>query len=278
MLKTVIFDMASSEGDFWASQRWKIVKVAGLLMVFAVLLRLIQDYLHAYINNYHFYFSESILHKGFWFVFFPVSVLQGYVIGKFSNTFSGKLKLAFLTVLIILATLVHLASFAFIISTAYSIFLNHSYSFINLLRYSFSEDTYLCLLIYAISTLVFSRLNAEKPKAPSAQRYLTVVMVGSGAKTTAVNVNDIFYVSSASPYVALHTATRKFLHSETLKVLGQQLNPAQFVRIHKSTIVNIREVESYQSRLNGDYDITLKNGEVVRMSRNYSTPFKSQFK
>ncbi|MEQ8685853.1 MAG: LytTR family DNA-binding domain-containing protein [Imperialibacter sp.] len=270
--------MASSEGDFWASQRWKIVKVAGLLMVFAVLLRLIQDYLHAYINDYHFYFSESIIHKGFWFVFFPVSILQGYAIGKFSNRFSRKVKLAFLAVLTILATLVHLVSFAFIISTAYSIFLNHSYSFINLLRYSFSQDTYLCLLIYGISALVFSRLDAEKLKTSSEQRYLTAVMVGSGAKTTAVSVNDIFYVSSASPYIALHTATRKFLHSETLKALGEQLNQQQFVRIHKSTIVNIKEVESYQSRLNGDYDITLKNGEVVRMSRNYSTSFKAQFK
>jgi hypothetical protein len=270
--------MVTHESPFWASKRWKIVKAAGLLMAFAVFLRLIQDYLHAYINDYHFYFSESILYKGFWFIFFPVSILQGYVIWRFSNAFFGKFRFVLLTVLIILATILHLFSFAVIISTGYSIFLNHSYSFVNLITHSFSEDTYLCLLIYGISAMVFSRLDAEKLKAPAEQRYLTIVMVSSGAKTTAVNANDIFYISSASPYIALHTATRKFLHSETLKALERQLNPAQFVRIHKSTIVNIKEVESYQSRLNGDYDITLKNGEVVRMSRNYSTSFKHQFK
>ncbi|WP_162054582.1 LytTR family DNA-binding domain-containing protein [Pontibacter pamirensis] len=44
--------------------------------------------------------------------------------------------------------------------------------------------------------------------------------------------------------------------------------------MHRSTIVNTAQVEHIRSRSNGDYDVTLKNGEVVRMSRNYYPAFK----
>ncbi|RYF37203.1 MAG: LytTR family transcriptional regulator, partial [Cytophagaceae bacterium] len=46
---------------------------------------------------------------------------------------------------------------------------------------------------------------------------------------------------------------------------------------HKSCIVNITKVRSYQSRLNGDYDLLLSNEVVLRVSRNYASGFKTAF-
>ena len=50
-----------------------------------------------------------------------------------------------------------------------------------------------------------------------------------------------------------------------------------FVQIHKSLIVNLAHVESYKSRLNGDYDITMSNGTSLRLSRTYARAFKAKF-
>lgn len=52
----------------------------------------------------------------------------------------------------------------------------------------------------------------------------------------------------------------------------------KFIRIHKSNLVNIDFVESFVSRFNGDYDLTLSNNVTLRISRNYAADFKKAFK
>jgi DNA-binding LytR/AlgR family response regulator len=61
-----------------------------------------------------------------------------------------------------------------------------------------------------------------------------------------------------------------------LKSLENQLDKKQFIRIHKSHIINLQKIISYQSRQNGDYDVTLSDGTVLRVSRNYAKDFKSK--
>lgn len=56
-----------------------------------------------------------------------------------------------------------------------------------------------------------------------------------------------------------------------------KLDTRTFVRVHKSTIVNLEKVSSFKSRLNGDYDLLLKNGTIVRLSRTYAANFKNEF-
>ncbi|MBK7426438.1 MAG: LytTR family transcriptional regulator DNA-binding domain-containing protein [Saprospiraceae bacterium] len=50
----------------------------------------------------------------------------------------------------------------------------------------------------------------------------------------------------------------------------------QFVRIHKSSIINIEKVKSYTSRLNGDFDVLMENGIKLRLSRNYVKLFREK--
>ncbi|HNJ56177.1 MAG TPA: LytTR family DNA-binding domain-containing protein, partial [Chitinophagaceae bacterium] len=69
---------------------------------------------------------------------------------------------------------------------------------------------------------------------------------------------------------------KKYLHSQSLKSILQQLDEKQFVQIHKSCLVNINTIASCTSRLNGDYDLTLTNGSVLRLSRNYVPVFRQK--
>ncbi|MBK7245446.1 MAG: LytTR family transcriptional regulator [Saprospiraceae bacterium] len=137
-------------------------------------------------------------------------------------------------------------------------FYYHTYSIQQTLRYAISEYVYLLVLFYTIPVLVFQFFtNKTHPNE-------TVV-------------DEILYCSANPPYITLHLDGKKYLHTEPLKSISFRLNPNQFVRIHKSTIVNIDRVVSYTTRLNGDYDLTLKNNVQLRLSRNYSTDFKNQF-
>ncbi|MNY49270.1 Sensory transduction protein LytR [compost metagenome] len=92
-----------------------------------------------------------------------------------------------------------------------------------------------------------------------------------------LDVNDIFYISANSPYVNIYHISKKYLHNETLKSLENQLDQQHFIRIHKSYIVNLQKITCYQSRQNGDYDVVLSDGAILRVSRNYAKHFKSKF-
>ena len=96
-------------------------------------------------------------------------------------------------------------------------------------------------------------------------------------KKIIIDVNEILYFSANSPYVNIFHLSKKYLHTETLKSLETQLDDKQFIRIHKSHIVNSDKIISIQSRKNGDYDVTLIDNTNLRMSRNYVAKFKSNF-
>jgi DNA-binding LytR/AlgR family response regulator len=98
-----------------------------------------------------------------------------------------------------------------------------------------------------------------------------------GNKRTYISTRDISVISSNPPYINIHHPAKKYMHKGTLKSVSEKLDNAIFVRVHKSTIVNITKVQSYRSRLNGDYDLLMHDGTELRLSRNYASKFKSQF-
>jgi DNA-binding LytR/AlgR family response regulator len=87
-------------------------------------------------------------------------------------------------------------------------------------------------------------------------------------------VDTIRYITANPPYINIHTDQQKFLHTGSLRSIATVVDPSIFVRVHRSTIVNILQVESYVTRLNGDYDLLMKNKIKLRLSRNYAAAFK----
>ena len=56
---------------------------------------------------------------------------------------------------------------------------------------------------------------------------------------------------------------------ETMHGLEQRLNPARFVRIHRSTIVNLHRVKELQRQFHGEYAVVLHDGTELKLSRNF---------
>jgi two-component system LytT family response regulator len=108
----------------------------------------------------------------------------------------------------------------------------------------------------------------------SPPKTLSRVAVRSAGKTSFVNLEEVRWIQGAENYVQLHTATGQHLMHATIHSLLELLDPQDFVRIHRSIIVNIRHIRQIESGDNSDYVITLNNGVRVHSSRSYSGTIK----
>jgi len=91
-----------------------------------------------------------------------------------------------------------------------------------------------------------------------------------------IESNEILYIKANTPYLEIHTSDKKYLEQNSLKDMIQKLDHNIFIRVHKSTILNINYVKNFRSRMNGDYDVGMNNGETLRVSRNYAGAFKAK--
>ena len=254
--------------------------LAGLLTFLAIVLTTMQDILHAYFNQYAFYLSESLLFKSLWAIFFPVFILQNFIIHRldFNHNFN---KYGIITVSTLLCTLLHCILFPLVIFVLSYSFLDHTFYFFDVFKHTLSEDLYKYLLIYGITASALSykksSFSDEKTEQILSSQPVSKIVVGTGKNNIIIDAEEILFISSASPYSCIHTGKGKFLHDETLKTILEKLDNQQFVRVHKSTIINLKQVLSYKSRLNGDYDLTIQGGHTVRMSRNYTDMFRKHF-
>uniref|UniRef100_UPI004047225F LytR/AlgR family response regulator transcription factor n=4 Tax=Roseivirga sp. TaxID=1964215 RepID=UPI004047225F len=182
-----------------------------------------------------------------------------------------------LTALVLSSTLLHTLFFATFVFIVSMIAFNHSYGFSRMLSYSLSEKLLITLIIYTAVFLISDKLGQNKKLAKnSAYNYLKNIVVNSAGQSVLIKTEEIISITAFSPYIKLNTPKGEFVHAESLKSVLEKLNPKEFVRIHKSTVINLKEVKSYKSRQNGDYDIMLSNGKEVRLSRNYTSVFKAQ--
>ncbi len=249
----------------------------GVLMLILVV-TILQDFLHSKFNSYSFYFSESLLFNLFWVLVIPIGFGLKYIFQKLSllRTITSRF---FQKILFVFAgSILHILTYSALIFGISAMLYSHTFGFEENLWYSISQDLYKYLVIYAaISFLVF-RKKLEQQAADFNPKLPDQLVIGSGRSNLLLPVNQIVFIRSSSPYIEIHTADKKHLHSETLKSMVEKLDPAQFMQIHKSTIINLQQVISYKSRLNGDYDVLLQNGLELRLSRNYVNRFKAQFK
>lgn len=84
-----------------------------------------------------------------------------------------------------------------------------------------------------------------------------------------VNVKDIDWVEAADNYVCIHCGPETHIARETMNAMAERLDPGQFIRIHRSTIVNLDRVDRLQPWFRGDYLVLLRGGKKLTMSRTY---------
>jgi len=109
-----------------------------------------------------------------------------------------------------------------------------------------------------------SAVRAARAQTRSSERLL----VPRGEQLELIEASAIHWLEADDNYVHVHTAGAKYLVRRTLADLLEQLGE-RFVRIHKSTAVNLAEVASLAPLFKGDHEVRLRGGAVLRLSRRF---------
>jgi two-component system LytT family response regulator len=99
--------------------------------------------------------------------------------------------------------------------------------------------------------------------------YPERLVIKTSGRVIFLKVDEIDWIDAAGNYVKLHTGEEGHSLRETMGRLEKRLDPGKFLRIHRSTIVNIERIKELQQQFHGDYLVVLKNGQRLTLSRSY---------
>jgi two-component system LytT family response regulator len=106
------------------------------------------------------------------------------------------------------------------------------------------------------------------PASP-APRFATRFTVRDGERYVLLRTSDVDWAEASANYVRLHVGSRTYQMRTTMSDLERQLDPGQFTRIHRSTIVNLDRVREIRPEWHGEYEVALVTGATLRLSRGY---------
>ncbi len=162
------------------------------------------------------------------------------------------------------------------------------------LLYEYRKDavTYLILstAIVAMSYVFAERKAPETTQAPDEAPPPAAMEPASGIASPAgrlerfavrrkdkeilVSAQDIAWIEAAGNYAILHVGGERYDIRSSLARLEAELDPARFVRVHKSYIVNVERVREVEPWVSGDSRLKLDDGAVVSLSRRYRARFE----
>ena len=99
--------------------------------------------------------------------------------------------------------------------------------------------------------------------------YPQILPIRDDAGTVRVDVKNIDWIDAAGDYMCVHADGRTYVLRETMKSLEAVLDPKLFQRVHRSTIVNVSRVRRLRPHTNGEYFLTLEDGQEIKLSRSY---------
>jgi len=122
---------------------------------------------------------------------------------------------------------------------------------------------------------VRARLALPARPSEAVRRAIDRLPVRSDGRIDLVAVADIDWFEAADNYVVVHAGRRTHVLRETLSHLESELDPAAFVRIHRSSIVRVERISRLDVALRGDYRVTLADGTALTLSRTFRARFES---
>ena len=96
------------------------------------------------------------------------------------------------------------------------------------------------------------------------------LIVKTGGKVLFLRSPDVEWVEAAGNYVRLHVGGEAYLYRESMKNMESRLDGDQFVRIHRSAIVNLDRIRELQPWFHGEYVVILQDGTKLMASRVFS--------
>src|SRR5882672_1528718 len=104
--------------------------------------------------------------------------------------------------------------------------------------------------------------------------YLERIAVEMRGQVRVVPAADIDYISASGPYAELHVGDKTFVIRERMQTLEERLDPAVFMRIHRSAIGRLDRIDALLREAGGDYGVKLKNGTRLSVSRTRVEPLE----
>lgn len=112
---------------------------------------------------------------------------------------------------------------------------------------------------------LLAALEEARPAAPEGDR----LVIKSGGKVVFLKLEEIDWVEAAANYVHIHAGTEGYYLRETMNSFEARLDPSRFIRIHRSTIVNLAKIKELQPCNNGEFIVVLRNGKELSLSRGF---------
>ena len=119
--------------------------------------------------------------------------------------------------------------------------------------------------------------NKARPLAESllmdTPKFPERILVQSQNKLVTVALKEVIRIEAYGDYSKLITEQKTYVSNYGISTLEEKLNNAVFIRVHRSSIINLNAVKEL-NRYTKSYDVTMKNGDVVRVSRGYMDNIK----
>jgi len=99
--------------------------------------------------------------------------------------------------------------------------------------------------------------------------YTKRIVFKSRGRILFLHVSDIRWIGAEENYVRISTESESHLLRETMTRLEEKLDPQMFLRVHRSSIVNLQYVKEVRTEKDGEFAVLLANGQKIAMSRSY---------
>jgi two-component system LytT family response regulator len=116
---------------------------------------------------------------------------------------------------------------------------------------------------------VLARAKTLLEQNSTESRSLNRLMVKSAGRVIFLQTAEIDWIEAADYYACLHVGERSHLLRRSMADLERELDRRIFCRVHRSAIVNIARVRELRLDANGEYEVVLRNGVQLRLSRSY---------
>lgn len=264
------FDVINNRPDHFFALTASLVTVSAIF----------QDFLFSEINNTGFYIGEVLLFKIFWLFFIPFSYITFFLHRRI--LVKSGFRILFLMSIIVLLLIMHLIGSSVLISGFANTWFGFRITVSELITSKLIDYLGVAFLFYLSAMWLAEYTYQVKEKIEGNQKLarkkqIKIITIREGKKVMPIEVSKIQWINSDKPYVSIHTEDKSYLYSSTLKKILDEINNPNFVRIHRSTIVNTSKIEKLVSRLNGDYDVMMKGGKKLRLSRTYKSELKTKF-
>lgn len=132
------------------------------------------------------------------------------------------------------------------------------------------------MYVHPFSSSAATGSGSDLQRTDARNGWLSRIPVRAANRIIIVPVATIARLEAEDNYVRIW-ADRPYLHKETLSGLMLRLDPAEFLRVHRSHAVNIRLVRELRPLVHGEYAVTLADGTELTSGRSYRVPIQAAF-